>query len=63
MIVMYIMNKMARIKPPSLQKIWRFSSAHFSGKEFPKQTICGTIPSKLYKQESTIEKEQNTNHT
>ena len=34
---------MARIKPPSPQKIWRFSSAHFSGKQFPKQIICGTI--------------------
>lgn len=34
---------MVRIKPPSPQKIWRFSSAHFSGKQFPKQTICGTI--------------------
>ena len=35
----------------------------FSGKEFQKQTICGTISSKLYRQESTIEKEQNTNQT
>ena len=44
-------------------KIWRFSSANFSRKQFSKQTICGTISSKLYRQESTIEKEQNTNHT
>lgn len=56
-------HKVVRIKPSSPQKIWRFSSAHFSGKEFPKQTICGTISSKLYRQESTIGKEQSTNHT
>ena len=54
---------MVGIMPPSPQKIWRFSSAHFSGKEFQKQTICGTISSKLYRQESTIGKEQNTNQT
>ena len=54
---------MVGIMPPSPQQIWRFSSAHFSGKEFQKQTICGTISSKLYRQESTIGKEQNTNQT
>ena len=56
-------TEMVGIMPPSPQKIWRFSSAHFSGKEFQKQTICGTISSKLYRQESTIGKEQNTNQT
>lgn len=54
---------MAGIKPPSPQKIWKFSSAHFSGKQFPKQTICGTISSELSRDSCTIGKEQNTNHT
>lgn len=58
-----LINEVARIKPPSPQEIWRFSSAHFSGKQFSKQTICGTISPRLYRQESTIGKEQNTNHT
>ena len=45
---------MVGIKPPSPQKIWRFSSAHFSGKQFPKQTICGTIFARAMMQQSVI---------